>query len=69
MYLLNCFKSYLNLKLLKYLYINNENSSFHFRRILAAACEKKSVMLFDPVTQKYITSIKKAHNDCVNCIK
>lgn len=39
------------------------------RRILAAACEKKSVMLFDPVTQKYITSIKKAHNDCVNCIK
>lgn len=40
-----------------------------FRKLLAAACEKKSVMLFDPVTQKYITSIKKAHNDCVNCIK
>ncbi|KAL4149567.1 hypothetical protein QTP88_003494 [Uroleucon formosanum] len=38
-------------------------------KILAAACEKKSIMLFDPVTQKYITSIKKAHNDCVNCIK
>ncbi|XP_050536014.1 DDB1- and CUL4-associated factor 10 [Daktulosphaira vitifoliae] len=38
-------------------------------KILAAACEKKSFMLFDPVTQKFITSIKKAHNDCVNCIK
>jgi len=39
------------------------------RKMLAAACEKKSVLLFDPITQKYITSIKKAHNDCVNCIK
>lgn len=44
-------------------------SSYCYRKLLAAACEKKSVMLFDPVTQKYAMSIKKAHNDCVNCIK
>lgn len=49
--------------------ITYNKSLFYFRKILAAACEKKSVLLFDPVTQKYITSIKKAHNDCVNCIK
>lgn len=55
--------------IVRLVYIINNDSLCYPRKILAAACENKCLMLFDPVTQKYITSIKKAHNDCVNCIK
>lgn len=47
----------------------NDGSLFYSRAILAAACQKKSVLFFDPVTQKYITSIKNAHLDSVSCTK
>lgn len=61
------FKTYTSLFIIKINYLMI--IQLFSRKILAAACEKKSIMLFDPVTQRYITSIKKAHNDCVNCIK
>ncbi|XP_053686470.1 DDB1- and CUL4-associated factor 10 homolog [Sabethes cyaneus] len=37
--------------------------------ILVAACEKKTIVLFDPVTEKQMCTIKNAHNDSVNCVK
>ncbi len=37
--------------------------------MLAAACEKKNVIIFDPGTHKVIKSIEKAHQDCVNVVK
>ena len=37
--------------------------------ILAAACEKKSVLLFDPGSRKVVKSLEKAHLDCVNCVR
>ncbi|KAJ6637117.1 Pre-mRNA-processing factor 39 [Pseudolycoriella hygida] len=37
--------------------------------LLVAACEKKSVILFDPITNRKTNSIKNAHSDCVNCVK
>lgn len=39
------------------------------RSLLVAACEKKSVVLFDPITNRKTNSIKNAHSDCVNCVK
>lgn len=36
---------------------------------MAAACEKRSILLFDPVSQTYIHSIDNAHNDCVNYVR
>ena len=40
-----------------------------FSSILAAACEHKSVMLFDPLTRRLVSSIERAHEDCVNCVR
>uniref|UniRef100_A0A182N8M0 Uncharacterized protein n=1 Tax=Anopheles dirus TaxID=7168 RepID=A0A182N8M0_9DIPT len=37
--------------------------------LLAAACEKKSIVLFDPLTEIQICAVKNAHSDCVNSIK
>jgi WD repeat-containing protein 32 len=37
--------------------------------ILAAACERKSILVFDPLTRKIIRTIENAHSDCVNCIR
>ncbi|XP_055544848.1 DDB1- and CUL4-associated factor 10 homolog [Wyeomyia smithii] len=37
--------------------------------ILVAACEKKTIVLFDPITEKQMCTLKNAHNDSVNCVK
>ncbi|XP_039758134.1 DDB1- and CUL4-associated factor 10 isoform X2 [Pararge aegeria] len=37
--------------------------------LLVAACEKKSIQIFDPLTHKRIHSVNDAHLDCVNCVK
>ncbi|XP_075982572.1 DDB1- and CUL4-associated factor 10 homolog isoform X1 [Anticarsia gemmatalis] len=37
--------------------------------LLVAACEKKSIQIFDPLTQEKIHSVTGAHSDCVNCVK
>ncbi|XP_059053270.1 DDB1- and CUL4-associated factor 10 homolog isoform X2 [Achroia grisella] len=37
--------------------------------LLVAACEKKSIQIFDPLTHKRIHSVNSAHSDCVNCVK
>ena len=37
--------------------------------ILGAACEQKSIILFDPQTRRPVKFIEKAHDDCVNCIR
>ena len=38
-------------------------------KILAAACEKHNILIFDPLLRKQIASIDEAHTDCVNCIR
>ncbi|XP_017889816.1 DDB1- and CUL4-associated factor 10 [Ceratina calcarata] len=37
--------------------------------LLLAACEKKSILMFDPLRRRLIHSIDNAHNDCVNCVR
>jgi len=37
--------------------------------ILAAACEKKCILIFDPVSRKLVGNLENAHTDCVNCIR
>ncbi|XP_053613255.1 DDB1- and CUL4-associated factor 10 isoform X2 [Plodia interpunctella] len=37
--------------------------------LLVAACEKKSIQIFDPLTHKRIHTVNGAHTDCVNCVK
>ncbi|XP_011166000.1 DDB1- and CUL4-associated factor 10 [Solenopsis invicta] len=37
--------------------------------LLLAACEKKSILMFDPLCRKLIHAIDNAHNDCVNCVR
>ncbi|KAG8234229.1 hypothetical protein J437_LFUL007734 [Ladona fulva] len=37
--------------------------------LLVAACEKKSVLMFDPLCHRLIHSIDNAHRDCVNCVR
>ncbi|XP_015181790.1 PREDICTED: DDB1- and CUL4-associated factor 10 isoform X1 [Polistes dominula] len=37
--------------------------------LLLAACEKKSILMFDPLCRKLIRAIDNAHNDCVNCVR
>lgn len=39
------------------------------RSLLLAACEKKSILMFDPLCRKLIHAIDNAHNDCVNCVR
>ena len=38
-------------------------------KILAAACEKKNILIFDPLRREVVHSINEAHSDCVNCIR
>ena len=38
-------------------------------KILAAACEKKNILIFDPLRREVVHSIDSAHTDCVNCIR
>ncbi|XP_055905457.1 DDB1- and CUL4-associated factor 10 homolog [Eupeodes corollae] len=37
--------------------------------VLAAACERRAIVLFDAISQKQIQRVMKAHTDNVNCIK
>ncbi|XP_001606470.2 DDB1- and CUL4-associated factor 10 [Nasonia vitripennis] len=37
--------------------------------LLLAACEKRTVLIFDPLSRELIHSIDKAHNDCVNGVR
>lgn len=41
----------------------------NFRSLLVAACEKKSVLMFDPLTRNPFKIMENAHSDCVNCVK
>lgn len=36
---------------------------------LVAACEKRSILIFDPLNPSLVQSVESAHDDCVNCIK
>ncbi|KAF5269718.1 hypothetical protein FQA39_LY08641 [Lamprigera yunnana] len=38
-------------------------------RLLAAACEERSVLLFDASDQRQIKKISEAHCSCVNCVR
>ena len=42
---------------------------YFFSSLLAAACEKKSLLLFDPLNGKLICAKNNAHSDCVNCVR
>ncbi|XP_041773341.1 DDB1- and CUL4-associated factor 10 homolog [Anopheles merus] len=37
--------------------------------LLAAACEYKSIVLFDPLAEKQVSAVSNAHDGSVNCIK
>lgn len=37
--------------------------------VLVAACEKKSILIFDVVTSKRTHTLADAHRDNVNCVK
>ncbi|XP_044737300.1 DDB1- and CUL4-associated factor 10 [Chrysoperla carnea] len=37
--------------------------------LLVAACEKKSIIMFDPLNRKVVKSVDYAHGDCVNCVR
>ncbi|KAH0555604.1 hypothetical protein KQX54_020340 [Cotesia glomerata] len=37
--------------------------------LLVAACEKKSILMFDPLGRRLIKALDNAHNDCVNCVR
>lgn len=39
------------------------------RSLLLAACEKKSILMFDPLCRRLICAIDNAHSDCVNCVR
>ncbi|XP_067007174.2 DDB1- and CUL4-associated factor 10 homolog [Anabrus simplex] len=37
--------------------------------LLVAACEKKSILMFDPLCRRLIHAVDNAHRDCVNCVR
>lgn len=43
--------------------------SLYGSSLLLAACEKKSILMFDPLRRSLIHAIDNAHNDCVNCVR
>ena len=43
--------------------------SLYDSSLLLAACEKKSILMFDPLRRSLIHAIDNAHNDCVNCVR
>eukprot|EP00088_Acartia_fossae_P000282 TRINITY_DN100_c0_g1_i1.p1 TRINITY_DN100_c0_g1~~TRINITY_DN100_c0_g1_i1.p1 ORF type:complete len:741 (-),score=107.41 TRINITY_DN100_c0_g1_i1:412-2634(-) len=38
-------------------------------RILSAACEKRNILIFDPLTRQIVQNLENAHQDCVNCVR
>lgn len=40
-----------------------------YRSILIAACERKSVILFEATNRRPIKILENVHDDCVNCVK
>lgn len=38
-------------------------------RLLVAACERRSLLLFDPIAHQMIKCITTSHTDCVNCVR
>ena len=51
------------------IFILKRSFYFHCRSLLLAACEKKSVLMFDPLCRRLIHAIDNAHGDCVNCVR
>ncbi|KAF6208765.1 hypothetical protein GE061_014504 [Apolygus lucorum] len=37
--------------------------------LLVAACEKRSILMFDPLSRQLLHSVDNAHYDCVNCVR
>ncbi|KAK3915807.1 DDB1- and CUL4-associated factor 10-like protein [Frankliniella fusca] len=37
--------------------------------LLVAACEKRSFLMFDALSQKQVHVVENAHRDCVNCVR
>ncbi|XP_053975782.1 DDB1- and CUL4-associated factor 10 [Hylaeus anthracinus] len=37
--------------------------------LLLAACERKTILMFDPLRRRLIHAIENAHTDCVNCVR
>lgn len=37
--------------------------------LLVAACEKRSILMFDPLSRKLLSCVDNAHLDCVNCVR
>ncbi|XP_063979018.1 DDB1- and CUL4-associated factor 10 [Diachasmimorpha longicaudata] len=37
--------------------------------LLVGVCEKKSILMFDPLCRRLVHAIDNAHNDCVNCAR
>ncbi|XP_078051831.1 DDB1- and CUL4-associated factor 10 homolog isoform X1 [Augochlora pura] len=37
--------------------------------LLLAACERKTILMFDPLRRRLIHAIENAHDDCVNCVR
>ncbi|XP_075223965.1 DDB1- and CUL4-associated factor 10 homolog isoform X2 [Lycorma delicatula] len=37
--------------------------------LLVAACEKKSILMFDPLSRQLVHAVDNAHEDCVNCVR
>lgn len=60
--------SYKNIGVFK-TYNINVMVSFYVRSLLVAACEKKSIIMFDPLNRKVVKSVDYAHGDCVNCVR
>lgn len=40
-----------------------------YRSLLLAACEKRSILMFDPLCRRFIHAIDNAHTDSVNCVR
>lgn len=37
--------------------------------LLVAACEKRSILMFDPLSRQLLSAVDNAHLDCVNCVR
>uniref|UniRef100_A0A224XL80 Putative wd40 domain protein n=1 Tax=Panstrongylus lignarius TaxID=156445 RepID=A0A224XL80_9HEMI len=37
--------------------------------LLVAACEKRSILMFDPLSRQLLNTVDNAHFDCVNCVR
>ena len=41
----------------------------YYSEVLVAACEGKSMLLFDPISMKHIGTVPNAHTDCINTFR